>query len=49
MTRLKMHWEFVQGADGRKFLGMRWEAAQAGEMPACGHSRIKRLSARKVA
>ena len=35
MTRLKMHWELTQGADGKKFLSMRCEAAQAGVMPAC--------------
>ena len=27
MTRLKMHWQLVQGADGRKHLDMAWEAA----------------------
>ena len=27
MTRLKMHWHLVEGADGRKHLDMAWEAA----------------------
>jgi len=26
MTRLKMHWQLIQGADGRKHLDMLWEA-----------------------
>ena len=31
MTRLNMHWQLVQAADGRKHLDMAWEAAQARE------------------
>jgi len=26
MTCLRMHWELVEGSDGKKFLGMHWEA-----------------------
>jgi len=28
MTHLKMHWQLIQGADGRKYLDMLWEAAR---------------------
>ena len=49
MTRLKMHWELVQGADGTNYLSMQWEVAQAGIVPACFHSRINRIARRKAA
>ena len=49
MTRLKMHWELIQGADGKKFLSMQWEAAQAGVMPACARTQINRSATRKAA
>lgn len=49
MTRLKMHWEFVRNADGKRFLGMQWENAQAGEMSACSHLHINRFAQRKAA
>jgi hypothetical protein len=29
MARLKVHWQLVQEADGRKHLDMAWEAAKA--------------------
>ena len=28
MTALRMHWQLIQGADGRPHLNIQWESAQ---------------------
>jgi hypothetical protein len=32
VSSLRMHWRLVQGADGKKFLGMHWEASRMGQL-----------------
>ncbi len=29
MTALKMHWQLIQGADGKPHLNIQWESAQS--------------------
>jgi hypothetical protein len=33
MTPLKMHWQLIQGTDGKKHLNLQWVPAHAGKEP----------------
>ena len=47
MTRVKMHWQLVTEADGRKHLDMAWEAAQARVVPSVSLPQIYRKARQK--
>ncbi len=47
MTALKMHWQLIQGADGRPHLNMQWESAQSGFVPGFARTQTHRSARRK--
>lgn len=50
MAFLKMHWELIDGADGRRVLCMRWSVVEgAGIAPALTSLKWNVIKGRKVA
>ena len=47
MTALKMHWQLIQGADGRPHLNMQWESAQPVFVRGFARTQIHRSARRK--
>jgi len=47
MARLKVHWQLVQEADGRKHLDMAWEAAKARVVPSVSLPQVYRSARQK--
>jgi hypothetical protein len=46
MTALKMHWQLIQGADGRPHLNVHWESAQP-DLRGFARTQIHRRARRK--
>ena len=42
MTLLRMHWQLIQGADGRPHLNIQWESAQLDFVRGFGRTRSAR-------
>jgi hypothetical protein len=47
MTALKMHWQLIQGADGRPHLNIQWESAQPDFVRGFARTQIHRSARRK--
>jgi hypothetical protein len=47
MTTLKMHWQLIQGADGRPHLNMQWESAQPDFVRGLARTQIHRSARQK--
>ena len=47
MTALKMHWQLIQGADGRPHLNIQWESAQPEFIDSFARRQIHRRARRR--
>jgi hypothetical protein len=47
MTVLKMHWQLIQGADGRPHLNIQWESEQPDFVRDFARTQIHRSARRK--
>ena len=47
MTALRMHWQLIQGADGRAHLSIQWESAKPDFERGFARTKIYRSARRK--